>query len=63
MKKVVVIALAGLVLAGCQNRAIWNDSGEIEEATSNRKVWDTEGQLNKGERTIWRDAQGNPVIQ
>lgn len=63
MKKVVVIALAGLVLAGCQNRAIWNDSGKVEEATTDRKVWDTQGQLNKGERVIWRDAEGNPVIQ
>ncbi|MDX1636113.1 MAG: membrane lipoprotein lipid attachment site-containing protein [Marinobacter sp.] len=63
MKKVVLVALAGLVLAGCQNRAIWNDAGEMEEATTNRKVWDTQGQLNKGERVIWRDAQGNPVIQ
>lgn len=63
MKKIALITVAVLVLAGCQNRTIWNDSGKLEDATKDRKVWNTEGKVNSGKRKIWHDPEGNPVIQ
>lgn len=79
MKKLFVVMLSVLVLAGCQGRAIWNDNGKVEEATSDREVWDDKGQVEKSTRNreiwdsngkmntegrkIWNDSEGNPVIQ
>ncbi|WP_372972122.1 hypothetical protein [Marinobacter sp.] len=79
MKRLFVAVLATLTLAGCEGRAIWNDQGKVdeatkdrevwddngkaEEATSNREVWDSNGKLDTGGRTIWKDREGNPVIQ
>lgn len=79
MKKLFVAVLAALTLAGCEGRAIWNDNGKVdeattdrevwddkgkaEEATSNREVWDSNGKLNTDKRKIWNDRDGNPVIQ
>lgn len=63
MKQMLVVAAALLVLAGCQNRVIWDDRGAAEKATTDREVWDTKGKVKQGERVIWRDADGNPVIK
>ncbi len=63
MKKIAVIALFALMLAGCQGRAIWNDGGKVEEATTDREVWDSNDKLDTGGRRIWNDREGNPVIQ
>ena len=79
MKKLFVTMLAVSALAGCQGRALWNDNGKVEEATTDREVWDDNGQVEKstsdreiwdsngkmdtGGRKIWNDAEGNPVIQ
>lgn len=63
MKAVIAICLAGMALAGCQNRVLWNDHGKLENATQDRKVWDTEGKMDSGKRIIWRDAEGHDVIK
>lgn len=63
MKKLVVTTIALLFLAGCENRAIWNDEGKAREATSDREVWDSKGKMDTGDRKIWNDREGKPVIQ
>ena len=63
MKQLMVAALAVLALAGCKDRVIWNDNGKVEEATEGREVWNSEGKINTGERRIWNDKEGNPVIK
>ncbi|WP_328185625.1 hypothetical protein [Marinobacter sp. OP 3.4] len=79
MRKLFVVVLAAMALAGCQGRAIWNDNGKVEEATtdrevwddngeledatSNREIWDSNGKLDTDGRKIWHDSEGNPVIQ
>ncbi len=79
MRKLSVALLAALALAGCENRAIWNsngqvdeatserevwnDQGKVEEATSNREVWNSGGKMDTGGRKIWNRRDGTPVIQ
>ncbi|MEQ5837606.1 hypothetical protein [Marinobacter sp. NFXS9] len=78
MRKLIMVALVGLVLAGCsKDRAIWNDNGKVDEATQNREVWDdngkmdskdrkfwdSNGKMDSGERKIWNDSNGDPVIE
>lgn len=58
-----VVVLAVMVLAGCQNRVIWDDAGAAERATKDREVWNTQGKMESGERRIWNDRDGNPVIK
>jgi len=50
-------------MAGCKDRVIWNDNGELEEATKNREVWDSNGQMPTGERKIWVNKDGEEVIK
>ncbi|PVY69609.1 hypothetical protein C8D92_11211 [Tamilnaduibacter salinus] len=52
-----------LLLAGCKDRVIWNDNGRIDEATENRDVWDSNGKMNSGDRRIWNDSNGEPVVE
>ncbi|WP_150914133.1 hypothetical protein [Marinobacter halotolerans] len=66
MKKLmacIFAVFAVAALAGCENRAIWNDQGKLEEATKDREVWDTKGKMDSGERKIWNDKDGEPVIK
>lgn len=63
MKQLMLIGLAVVALTGCKDRVIWNDDGKVEEATRDRKVWDSNGQIEGGERKIWTDKEGDPVIK
>ncbi|MCK2149693.1 MULTISPECIES: membrane lipoprotein lipid attachment site-containing protein [Marinobacter] len=63
MKKLVLMIFAVTALAGCQDRVIWNDNGELKSATENREVWDTNGQMNGGERKIWVNKEGEDVVK
>lgn len=63
MKTMLLIALMGLALVGCKDRVIWDDNGAVEDATEDRKVWDREGQMESGERKIWNDSEGKPVVK
>ncbi|WP_166265011.1 hypothetical protein [Marinobacter caseinilyticus] len=63
MKKILLVALVGLALAGCKDRVIWEDNGAIKASTEDRKVWDREGQMENGERKIWNDSKDEPVIK
>ncbi|WP_148862401.1 membrane lipoprotein lipid attachment site-containing protein [Marinobacter fonticola] len=78
MRKLILIALAGVVLAGCsKDRVLWEDNGKVEEKTENREVWDdngkvdsekrefwdSNGKMDSGERKFWNDSEGNPVIK
>lgn len=63
MKKLVLMIFAVAALAGCQDRVIWNDNGELESATENREVWDSNGQVKGGERKIWVNKEGEDVVK
>lgn len=63
MKKTVFTMLAVLVLAGCQDRVIWDDHGKLEQATEDREVWDSNGQMDTGERKIWVNQDGKDIIK
>ncbi len=63
MKKLVLMMFAVSVMAGCKDRVIWNDNGELESATENREVWDTNGQMKGGERKIWVNKEGEDVVK
>lgn len=63
MKKTLLVVCAVLAMAGCKDRVIWNDNGELEEATKNREVWDSNGQMPTGERKIWVNKDGEEVIK
>ncbi|MEX2475892.1 hypothetical protein [Marinobacter sp.] len=63
VKKLCLLACVSLALVGCKDRVIWNDNGKVDEATENREVWDSEGKLNKGERKVWNDQDGNEVVK
>ncbi|MDX1597710.1 MAG: hypothetical protein R3295_03530 [Marinobacter sp.] len=62
-KKLILLACVSLALMGCKDRVIWNDNGKVEEATENREVWDTKGKMDGGERKIWNDQDGDPVVK
>lgn len=63
MKKTVLMVFAVLVLAGCQDRVIWDDKGKAENATENREVWDSNGKMKTGERKIWTNKDGEKVVK
>lgn len=63
MKKTALMVFAILVLAGCQDRVIWDDKGKVENATENREVWDSNGQMETGERKIWVKKDGEEVVK
>ncbi|HEA53041.1 hypothetical protein LCGC14_0803170 [marine sediment metagenome] len=63
MKKSVLMVVAVLVLAGCQNRAIWDDNGKVENATEGREIWNDHGKMEAGERKIWVRQDGEEVIK
>ncbi|MBD3656016.1 MULTISPECIES: membrane lipoprotein lipid attachment site-containing protein [Marinobacter] len=63
MKKLVVVLMAAAALTGCKDRVIWEDSGKVDSSVENREVWNSNGKLDSGSRTIWNDANGNPVIK
>lgn len=63
MKKVMLMVVIALAVAGCKDRVIWNDNGAVEEATQDREVWDSEGKMDTGERKIWNKSDGEPVIE
>lgn len=63
MKKAVFVVFTAMVLAGCQDRVIWNDNGQLNGATENREVWDSNGQMSGGERKIWVNKDGEDVIK
>jgi hypothetical protein len=63
VKKTLLVVCAVLAMAGCKDRVIWNDNGELEEATKNREVWDSNGQMPTGERKIWVNKDGEEVIK
>ncbi|MBO6849780.1 MAG: hypothetical protein ACPHQ9_06135 [Marinobacter sp.] len=62
-KKLCLLACVSLALVGCKDRVIWNDNGKVDDATENREVWNTQGELDKGERKIWTDKDGNDVVK
>lgn len=61
--RLVLITVALLALAGCKDRVIWNDHGEIEQATTDREIWDSNGKMEAGERKIWVNKDGEEVIK
>ncbi|SFR40769.1 hypothetical protein SAMN05216203_0011 [Marinobacter daqiaonensis] len=63
MKKAIAVSIVVLALAGCENRTIWDSQGKVKEATTDREVWDSKGKLGDGERKIWNDREGKPVIR
>jgi len=63
VKKTLLVVCAVLVMTGCKDRVIWNDNGEVEEATTNREVWDSNDQMPTGERKIWVNKDGEEVIK
>ncbi|PSF05352.1 hypothetical protein C7H09_15200 [Marinobacter fuscus] len=63
MRVLVTVVLSILVLAGCQDRVIWNDNGKVDEATRDREVWDSNGKLDTGKRKIWVNKDGKEVIK
>lgn len=58
-----VVLMMVLALAGCQNRVIWDDDGAAERATRDREIWNSQGRMESGDRRIWNDRDGKPVIQ
>lgn len=63
MKKLMVLVVAVMALAGCQDRVLWDSNGAYDNA-GNTEVWNTNGQVNSSSnRTIWRDASGKDVIK
>ncbi len=62
MKKVMLMVVMALAVAGCKDRVIWDDNGAVKEATQDRKVWDSEGKMEGGERKIWNKSDDEPVI-
>ncbi|MDO6443979.1 MULTISPECIES: hypothetical protein [unclassified Marinobacter] len=63
MKKTLLMMFSVLVLAGCQDRVIWDDNGKVESATENREIWDSNGKMKTGERDIWTNKEGEKVIK
>lgn len=63
MKKLSVMIIAAMALAGCQDRVIWNDNGKLNGATEGREVWDSNGQMQSGERKIWENKDGEKVVK
>lgn len=79
MRFVLIGVCSVLLLSGCQDRVIWQDNGQIEgsseerevwddngevdDATENREVWDSNGQMDTGDRKIWNDSGGEPVVE
>ena len=63
MKKTALMVFAVLVLAGCQDRVIWDDKGKVENATENREIWNTNGKMNTGDRKIWENKDGEKVVK
>ncbi|BES71894.1 hypothetical protein RE428_29120 [Marinobacter nanhaiticus D15-8W] len=79
MRKLFLVALVGLVLTGCsKDRVFWEDNGKVEQKTENREVWDDNGKMESekerefwdrngkmgsGERKIWNNSEGEPVIK
>lgn len=62
MKKLLVLAIAIGALTACEGRSVWQDNGKVKEATTDREVWDSNGKMDTGDRSIWNDSEGNPVI-
>ncbi|MBK1874308.1 MULTISPECIES: membrane lipoprotein lipid attachment site-containing protein [Marinobacter] len=63
MKKISLIIFVVLALAGCKDRVIWDDNGKLEEKTQNREIWDSKGKMNKGEREVWVNKDGEKVVK
>lgn len=63
MRKCVPMLLTVLMLAGCQDRVIWDDQGKAEEATENREVWDSNGKMKTGDREVWVNGDGEKVMK
>lgn len=64
MYKLIVCALTVFVLTGCmEDRVIWNDNGELDKPTKDREIWDSNGKIDKGERKVWDDSEGEPVVE
>lgn len=63
MKKIALITLAVVALAGCQGRTIWDDKGKLEQAREDRDVWNSHGKIDTGERKIWVNKDGKDIIK
>ncbi|EMP56445.1 hypothetical protein MSNKSG1_03901 [Marinobacter santoriniensis NKSG1] len=63
VKKFSLVLMSVLVLAGCQDRVIWNDNGKLEDASKDREIWDSNGQMDSGERKIWVNKDGKEIIK
>ncbi len=62
-KKIVLIGVAVVALAGCQDRVIWQGDGAIEKTIENREVWNTNGKMGSGDRPIWVNKDGEKVVK
>ncbi|SFM48841.1 membrane lipoprotein lipid attachment site-containing protein [Marinobacter zhejiangensis] len=63
MRKILIVTVAMLALAGCKDRVLWNSNGAYDNA-GNQEVWQTNGQVNNGDnRVIWRRTNGEDVIK
>jgi len=63
VKKLLIVTVALIALAGCKDRVLWNSNGAYD-GVGNQEVWNSNGQINNGEgRVIWRDTSGKDVIQ
>ncbi|MDX1757648.1 MAG: hypothetical protein R3175_16445 [Marinobacter sp.] len=63
MKKLALTLCVLSAMAGCKDRVIWDDNGVLDNSTQNREVWNSNGRLDNGERTIWRNGEGEDVIK
>lgn len=58
-----LIVMVTALLAACQDRVIWDDQGGSERATTDREIWNSQGKIDSGERRIWYDKDGKPIIK
>lgn len=63
MKKLLFVVVMAAALVGCKDRVIWDDNGVLDQSTQNREIWNTNGKMASGERTIWRNAEGEEVVK
>lgn len=63
MKQLTVLMFAVIILAGCKDRVIWDDSGKLEGAAQDREIWDSKGKIDTGDRKIWNDQNNKPVVE
>lgn len=62
-KRIALISVVTIALAGCQDRIIWQDNDAVDKPAENREVWNTNGKMGSGDRPIWVNKDGEKVVK